>query len=110
MPFVSFVVDLLPHRPGHAGASGVFVPGPADEAVIGTLAESVKAPLNIMLRPTTPPAERLKALGVRRLSSATAPFRAAYGALVEALPGYLEMGTFGSFAGGVPDLNAAFGG
>ncbi|MDP2214511.1 isocitrate lyase/phosphoenolpyruvate mutase family protein [Phenylobacterium sp.] len=95
-----------------AGASGLFVPGPADEAVIGALADGVKAPLNIMLRPTTPAAERLTALGVRRLSSATAPFRAAYGALVEALPGYLETGTFESFAerGKVPDLDAVFGG
>ncbi len=95
-----------------AGASGLFVPGPADEAVIGALADGVKAPLNIMLRPTTPAAERLKALGVRRLSSATAPFRAAYGAVVEALPAYLETGTFGSFAGRgqVPDLDAVFGG
>lgn len=94
-----------------AGGGVIFVPGPADEAVIGALAESVKAPLNIMLRPTTPAAERLKALGVRRLSSATAPFRAAYGALVEALPGYLDTGTFGSFAGRgvVPDLDGVFG-
>lgn len=95
-----------------AGASGIFVPGPADEAVIGALAEGIKAPLNIMLRPTTPAAERLKALGVRRLSSATAPFRAAYGALVESLPGYLETGTFAPFAGRgeVPDLDGVFGG
>jgi len=95
-----------------AGASGVFVPGPVDETLIGDLAAGIAAPLNIMLRPTTPAAERLKALGVRRLSSATAPFRAAYGALVEALPGYLETGTFGSFAarGQVPDLDGMFGG
>ena len=39
-----------------AGASGIFVPGPASEAVIGALAEGIKAPLNIMLRPTTPAA------------------------------------------------------
>lgn len=95
-----------------AGASGIFVPGPADEAVIGALADGVKAPLNIMLRPTTPAAERLAALGVRRLSSATAPFRVAYGALVEALPEYLATGTFGSFAGRgqVPNFDAVFGG
>ena len=94
-----------------AGASGIFVPGPADEAVIGALAEGIKGPLNIMLRPTTPAAQHLAALGVRRLSSATAPFRAAYGALVEALPGYLETGTFYSFAGrgALPDLDAVFG-
>ena len=63
-----------------------------------------------MLRRATPAAQRLAALGVRRLSSATAPFRAAYGALVEALPGYLETGTFGSFAGRgqAPDLDAVF--
>lgn len=95
-----------------AGASGVFVPGPVDEAVIGALAKGVPAPLNVMLRPGSPPAERLAALGVRRLSSATAPFRAAYGALVEALPAYLETGTFDSFAGraALPDLDGVFGG
>ena len=41
-----------------AGASGIFVPGPADEAVIGALADGIKAPLNIMLRhrrPSTSP-------------------------------------------------------
>ena len=41
-----------------AGASGIFVPGPADETVIGALADGIKAPLNIMLRrrhSTSPP-------------------------------------------------------
>lgn len=94
-----------------AGASGVFVPGPVDEPLIAELASGVPAPLNVMLRPGSLPAERLAALGVRRLSSATAPFRAAYGALVEALPGYLETGTFDSFAGraALPDLDGVFG-
>lgn len=64
-----------------------------------------------MFGPGTLPAERLAALGVRRLSSATAPFRAAYGALVEALPTYLETRTFESFAGpsALPDLDGVFG-
>ena len=93
-----------------AGASGVFVPGPADESLIAELAKGVPAPLNVMLRPGSLPTERLAALSVRRLSSATAPFRAAYGALVEALPAYLETGTFDSFAGRgqVPDLDGVF--
>ncbi|HMO86777.1 MAG TPA: isocitrate lyase/phosphoenolpyruvate mutase family protein [Lacipirellulaceae bacterium] len=95
-----------------AGASGVFVPGPVDAVLIGDLAQAIPAPLNVMLRPGALPAERLASLRVRRLSSATAPFRAAYGALVEALPAYLETGTFDSFAGRatLPDLDGVFGG
>ena len=62
-------------------------------------------------RDFTPPAERVASLGVRRLSSATAPFRAAYGALVDALPAHLETGTFDSLAGRatLPDLDGVFG-
>lgn len=50
-----------------ADASGTFVPGPADEAVIAALADGVKAPLNIMLRHLRPSASPPASL-------ATAPF------------------------------------
>lgn len=59
-----------------------------------------------------PPAARLAALGVRRLSSATGPFRAAYGTLARLMPAYLDRGDANVFveAGqGLPDLNARFG-
>jgi hypothetical protein len=59
-----------------------------------------------------PSASRLAQLGVRRLSSATGPFRAAYGAMLAATKTYLVDGdTNGLAASGkdLPDLNARFG-
>jgi len=92
-----------------AGASGIFVPGPSDEALIGRLAQAIALPLNIMLLPALPPAARLQALGVRRLSSATAPFRLAYATLAKGVAAYLETGQAGAFAAeGLPNLNARF--
>ncbi|MFN3859802.1 MAG: isocitrate lyase/phosphoenolpyruvate mutase family protein [Caulobacter sp.] len=94
-----------------AGASGVFVPGPVDEALIGRLAAGISLPLNIMGRAGAPDAARLGALGVRRLSSATGPFRAAYATLARLTADYLASGDANVFAGpgqGLEDLNARF--
>jgi len=95
-----------------AGASGIFVPGPIDEGLIGQLAEGIALPLNIMGRGGAPNAARLSALGVRRLSSATGPFRAAFGVLNRTVAEYLASGDANAFveAGqGLPDLNKRFG-
>ena len=91
-----------------AGASGIFVPGPVDEALIATLAREIVLPLNVMGRAGAPSAAKLQAAGVRRLSSATAPFRAAYAALNRALAAYVASGDADALAGlgqGLPDLN-----
>jgi 2-methylisocitrate lyase-like PEP mutase family enzyme len=93
-----------------AGASGVFTPGAADEALIGRLAAAIPLPLNIMLLPGLPTAERLQALGVRRLSSATSPFRLAYASLAKGVAAYLQTGSAEAFAAAaLPNLNARFG-
>ncbi|RAK59616.1 isocitrate lyase/phosphoenolpyruvate mutase family protein [Phenylobacterium hankyongense] len=94
-----------------AGADGIFVPGPKDDDLIGRLADAIHLPLNIMLLPGLSPAARLQALGVRRLSSATSPFRAAYATLGKAVAGYLESGEAAAFsagAEGLPNLNTRF--
>jgi 2-methylisocitrate lyase-like PEP mutase family enzyme len=92
-----------------AGASGVFTPGAVDEGLIGRLAEALPLPLNVMLLPGLAPAARLQALGVRRLSSATAPFRLAYASLVKGVAAYLATGEAEAFAAeGLPNLNARF--
>jgi len=94
-----------------AGASGIFVPGVKDEDVIGRLADAIAAPLNIILSPGLALAERLQALGVRRLSSGTAPFRAAYAPLGKAAAAYLATGEAAAFAAGaegLPNLNQRF--
>jgi len=95
-----------------AGASGIFVPGPADPDLIGRLADEIKLPLNIMLLPTLPKAAQLQALGVRRVSSATAPFRAAYATVARATGAFLADGDPAAFAAGAEglgNLNARFG-
>lgn len=93
-----------------AGADGIFVPGPSDEALIGELAAGIALPLNIMGWPGVPAAARLQQLGVRRLSSATGPFRAAYATLARSLAAYLASGDAAAFDGqGAPDLNKRFG-
>ena len=95
-----------------AGADGIFVPGPVDEALLGTLAREIALPLNVMGRGGAPSAARLQTLGVRRLSSATAPFRAAYAALGRAMSAFLESGDADALAQagqGLTDLNKRFG-
>ena len=82
-----------------AGASGIFIPGPSDQDLIGRLADAIHLPLNIMLLPGLAPAPRLQALGVRRLSSATFPFQQAYGTLAKAMTSFLADGNADAFAG-----------
>lgn len=95
----------------NAGASGVFVPGPSDPDLIGRLADEIKLPLNIMLLPGLAKAAQLQALGVRRVSSATAPFRAAYATVAKATAAFLADGDPAAFAAGAEglgNLNARF--
>jgi 2-methylisocitrate lyase-like PEP mutase family enzyme len=81
-----------------AGASGIFVPGPSEPDLIGRLADEIKLPLNIMLLPGLAKAHQLQALGVRRVSSATAPFRQAYANLANATAAFLADGDPAAFA------------
>jgi 2-methylisocitrate lyase-like PEP mutase family enzyme len=67
-----------------AGASGFFVPGLVDEALIGRVCASSPLPVNIMAFPGVPSAERLAALGVSRISHGPGPYRLAMAALADA--------------------------
>ncbi|HEY8573391.1 isocitrate lyase/phosphoenolpyruvate mutase family protein [Phenylobacterium sp.] len=94
-----------------AGADGIFVPGPSDEDLIGRLAGEIRLPLNIMGWLGVPKAERLQALGVRRVSSATNPFRAAYAPLMRAVEAFLASGDADALARlgeGFPNFNKRF--
>ena len=95
-----------------AGASGIFVPMPIEEVLLSQLAVGISLPLNVMGRPGMPSAGRLAELGVRRLSSATGPFRAAYGAMLTATKAFLADGDTTGYAaavGELPNLNVRFG-
>jgi 2-methylisocitrate lyase-like PEP mutase family enzyme len=64
-----------------AGASGFFLPGLTDEALIGRLSESVSLPLNIMVMEGVPSNARLAELGVSRISYGPIPYIETIGAL-----------------------------
>ncbi|MFB1048468.1 isocitrate lyase/PEP mutase family protein [Streptomyces chrestomyceticus] len=69
-----------------AGADGIFVPGVADEQVIGTLVAGIPAPLNVLYTPGPDGGRgrlaRLAELGVRRVSTGSLLFRSALHAAV----------------------------
>lgn len=95
-----------------AGASGIFVPGPNDDGLIASLATQIALPFNVMSRPGVPKSADLQAMGVRRLSSATGLFRAAFSGLAKATEAYLRDGDSDALAAagpGVPDFNSRFG-
>jgi 2-methylisocitrate lyase-like PEP mutase family enzyme len=92
-----------------AGASGTFVPGPTDEALIGRLAAAIDGPLNVMLWGGLPTAQRLQELGVRRLSSGGRPFAGAYAYLANSVKAYLADGLATPFLiDGLGNLNKRF--
>ncbi len=92
-----------------AGASGIFVPGPTEAALIGRLATAIDAPLNVMLWGDLPSAQELQALGVRRLSSGGRPFSGAYAYLANAVKAYLADGLATPFlVDGLGNLNQRF--
>ena len=67
-----------------AGADGLFLPGLAEERLIGLACERSPLPVNIMAWKGTPPARRLAELGVARISHAAAPWRLAMKTLAQA--------------------------
>jgi 2-methylisocitrate lyase-like PEP mutase family enzyme len=66
-----------------AGASGFFIPGLADSALIGRICEVVTLPVNVMVMDGVPSNDRLAELGVARISYGPIPYIRAMGALQE---------------------------
>ena len=57
-----------------AGASGLFVPGLVDAALIGRIVESTSLPVNVMVLDGVPANDRLAELGVARISYGPIPY------------------------------------
>ncbi|MDH6128978.1 isocitrate lyase/phosphoenolpyruvate mutase family protein [Kitasatospora sp. GP82] len=93
-----------------AGASGVFVPGSADPAVIAALAEALPVPLNVLAAPGAPTVAELAALGVGRISLGPGLAEVAYAAVRRAAREVYAKGTYGGLADGLsyPELNGLF--
>ena len=66
-----------------AGASGFFVPGLRDDALIGRICEHVALPVNVMVMDGVPPNKRLSELGVARISYGAIPYIRVMNALKE---------------------------
>jgi 2-methylisocitrate lyase-like PEP mutase family enzyme len=83
-----------------AGASGVFVPGLVDLAVLATLCDKVPLPVNVMLAPGLPSVDTLAGAGVRRISQGAAGFLLAAGYLERTTKAFLH-GPYESAGGDV---------
>lgn len=57
-----------------AGASGFFVPGLRDDALIGRICEDAPLPVNVMVMEGVSPTARLSTLGVARVSYGPLPY------------------------------------
>jgi 2-methylisocitrate lyase-like PEP mutase family enzyme len=64
-----------------AGASGFFIPGLRDDALIGRICEGVTLPVNVMVMDGVPSTKRLSELGVARISYGPIPYIRAMGTL-----------------------------
>ena len=64
-----------------AGASGLFIPGLQDDALIGRICDGTALPVNVMVMDGVPSADRLSELGVARISYGPVPYIRAMGAL-----------------------------
>ncbi len=73
----AMLVDAIEraHAYEKAGASGFFVPGLLDEALIGKMCQSTSLPVNIIALPNAPSNARLAELGVARISYGPVPYR-----------------------------------
>lgn len=77
-----------------AGADVLYAPGPSRAAEIRAIVEAVSLPVNVLVRPGSPPVSELAALGVARISVGGAFAFAAIDAVVAAARELQEEGTY----------------
>jgi 2-methylisocitrate lyase-like PEP mutase family enzyme len=65
-----------------AGADGIFVPGASEPEVLRRLADGISVPVNVLVIPALS-LDELAALGVRRVSTGSLPYRAGIHTAVE---------------------------
>lgn len=94
-----------------AGASGIFVPGITDPAILAELVRGIAAPVNVLVGPGAPPVPQLAALGVARISTGSSLAAAAYAVAQRAARELASTGTYEALAGELDygTLNALFG-
>ena len=79
------VGDALDRAKAYAsvGASGLFIPGLQDDALIGRICDGTALPVNVMVMDGVPSNARLAKLGVARISYGPIPYLSAMKALKE---------------------------
>ncbi len=82
-----------------AGASGLFAPGVTDAGDIAALVAGTDLPVNVLAWTGLPDAERLRALGVRRLSAGSAISEAMLGHVLAMMREFLASGRVDTGAG-----------
>ena len=75
-----------------AGASGFFIPGLTNDALIGRICEGVTLPVNVMVMDAVPSNDRLSELGVSRISYGPIPYIRAMSALQQEAKKVLSLG------------------
>jgi 2-methylisocitrate lyase-like PEP mutase family enzyme len=75
-----------------AGANGLFAPGVVDPAEIAALVAGTDMPVNVLAWTGLPEADRLRALGVRRLSAGSAISEAMLGLVATMMREFLATG------------------
>lgn len=78
-----------------AGADCIFVPFISDETLIGRLAAAIPGPMNVLAGATTPNVATLARLGVKRISTGSAPVAHLLAALRRAAIEVRDHGTYG---------------
>ena len=83
-----------------AGADCAFVIGVRDGHLIGRLAAAINGPMNVLAGPGTPPVQKLKEMGVRRVTVGGNIAKAAYTMVKTAAEELKNSGTY-EFAAGI---------
>ncbi|HTB69362.1 MAG TPA: isocitrate lyase/phosphoenolpyruvate mutase family protein, partial [Solirubrobacteraceae bacterium] len=95
-----------------AGADVLYAPGPTDLGVIRALVAAVDAPVNVLVRASSPSVAELASVGVARISVGGAFAFAALGAVVAAAEELRDQGTYAFWeraSAGVQAVRGAFG-
>ncbi|MBV6738219.1 isocitrate lyase/PEP mutase family protein [Priestia megaterium] len=77
-----------------AGADCIFIPGVTDIDTIKNFRREISCPINLLVGSDTPPLNELSKIGIERVSSGSAPFRATITLLKEISEAIMNSGNF----------------
>jgi 2-methylisocitrate lyase-like PEP mutase family enzyme len=84
-----------------AGADSIFVPGLKNTAAIKNLRQEISIPINLLINPETPSLQMLSEIGIERVSTGSAPFRATVTFLKRLSGDIIKRGDFRQITEGV---------